>query len=338
MPLIHRQRTPDTANAAPELHPARRSMRKGWGRRNPPDMLTPHSRPLAAQRLRLRHPAVFWVFSVLLSGLTPLSVLAGSDNAPAASAAESICALLIGDTQQRQSECCGAPVNAALQELCSATLQPLAGSLKVDQKAWKTCAQDLATYRKDCGFVQQQLPPLPQSCRRLVDGQIAEGGRCQSSLSCADGLYCLGLSVGPTGVCAKPVKVGARCESAHDNLAGILNLNGLSEHRSCDGRCERGQCLAAGAAGASCQHSGQCQESLQCVQGQCQSAAPAAPGDQCDASHFCEFGSVCRDGHCQFRKPAGASCQTGLECAAFACTKAEGAESGTCAAVCPAGA
>lgn len=184
--------------------------------------------------------AVTFLFSALLSSLSSRSAIAGADKAPASARLEHLCGLLVGDTQQRQSQCCGAPVNAALQELCESTLQPLASSLKIDAKAWNVCARDLAAYRQDCAFVQQQLPPLPHSCRSLLNGQIAEGGRCQSRLSCADGLYCLGLSIGPTGVCARPVKVGARCESAHDNLAGILNLNGLPEHRSCTGRCVRG--------------------------------------------------------------------------------------------------
>lgn len=249
--------------------------------------------------------------------------------------ASAICELLVGTIQAKRATCCDQAGAADLLDLCNTTLKPIKRQLQLDASAWQRCASDLSAFTNDCAFVQQQLPPLPLSCRGIVQGTLPKGASCGSSLSCQDGLYCLGLSVGKSGVCSKPVAVGARCESAHDSLAGILGLNDLPEHRSCQGRCERGFCLATADQGGSCQHSGQCRESLQCVSGSCQVANPAAPGATCDASHFCEFGSTCQDGRCQFRKPGGASCRIGFECASFACEKAEGAELGVCAAVCP---
>jgi hypothetical protein len=272
----------------------------------------------------------FLLAALLVCGAPP-STAADADLAARA------CAALHTLPAERRQACCGGAAEN-LAAVCASALRAALerGAVRVDAGRVARCARDTRKSLSGCDWVSPLLPEPAPSCATLIDGTLARGAPCASSLECADGLYCRGAAPGVGGVCAPPARVGAACENPADNLAAFARGVGDPRHPSCEGLCMRGQCVARGAEGAACPSSALCAGGLHCIDGTCRARALPVAGEPCSAQKECGAGLVCTVGTCGPPKAGGASCKLPFECRSLACEKAPGAKRGTCAAVCPA--
>jgi hypothetical protein len=237
---------------------------------------------------------------------------------------------------QRRSACCsgGGPSKQAhqLADECTGILSAaIAGggvALRDDRLA--ACVAGLEAAHSTCEWVGPWSPPLPPSCREVVQGGLAEAARCRSNLECAPGLRCAG--VGPTdpGVCAPPAPDGARCNTAVDTLATYLRDDDLAAHPGCSGRCVRHRCQPALAEGAACNSNSACAAGLHCDGTTCVAGELAAAGQPC-ADGGCADG-LCMQHVCRAQNPTDSPCATDFECRG-ACLK-DPAGQGRCGPKC----
>lgn len=250
-------------------------------------------------------------------------------------AAAKLCATLHALPAERKQACCevssGSLVAVCTEELLAAMQR---GATKVDAKAVDVCAEASSSALQGCDWVGPLQPALPAACASLVEGSAATGAQCQSSLECADGLYCRGLSPLAPGICAAPAQVGARCEFPADNLAAYARAGDDRRHPSCAGVCLRGQCLAVAETGGSCRSNSGCAAGSTCSDGRCVVAAAPALGESCSMSAGCGGGAVCIANLCTAPKAGGDSCTLPFECRSLECRKTPGQEEGRCSDVC----
>jgi hypothetical protein len=289
-------------------------------------------------------PSRLSFFLPLVLGATAVA-MAGDDAARPARAdppasrgqavARRLCDALHTLPAKRKAECCGASV-ANLADVCSSevTASLRRGAVSVDGAAVERCAAETARALEGCGWVAPQPPPLPAACLGLVQGTLAAGASCRSSLECRDGLFCRGAGPTTPGTCARPAPARMRCEVPADNLASYVRAGDDPRHAACDGLCIKGECLPFAPAGASCTSSSGCVPGLHCFAGVCQDRELPKVGEACAARTSCGAGAFCQDGRCRPQKAAGEACTLSSECRALACVKAPGAAAGTCGEPC----
>jgi hypothetical protein len=246
-----------------------------------------------------------------------------------------LCDAVQGLPAKRKSACCGAaPVSLA--DACAKELRAslARGAVTIDAAAVDRCAAETAQQLEGCSWVTPLLPKPPQSCRNLIQGQLAAGRTCRSSLECRDGLFCRGTAPGKAGTCAAPVAVRARCDTPSDTLLTFTRNEGDPRHASCAGLCVKGQCLALAPAGGACTSSAFCQPGFSCIAGRCQDQPLPAIGESCAGNTSCGAGAYCQAGRCSAVKNAGEACVLPTECRALACQTAPGEKSGTCGEPC----
>lgn len=239
------------------------------------------------------------------------------------------CAALQALPAQRKQACCGTG-GGDLSAICTAELAAAVarGAVKLDRARVDACAAASATALDGCGWVGPLLPKPPVECATLVEGALAAGKQCRSSLECSDGLYCRGVTPGGTGTCAAPAEPGGRCENPADNLVSFTRAKDDPRHPVCRGACLKGQCLALIDEGGACPSSAACANGLHCKDGHCTRDALPKLGEACSASAECGDGSICAEGRCATPKDGGATCKLPFECRSLECSN------GTCADVC----
>ena len=251
--------------------------------------------------------------------------------------AKSVCDTLQALPEQRREACCHRSAGGSdLSTVCVRELQgALArGAVKLETGRAQACATATNTALDGCGWVGPLLPQPPAECGQLIDGTLAAGATCRSSLECGNGLHCKGVTPGGTGVCAEPTPVGKSCENPADNLVSLTRAKDDPRHPICAGACVKGLCLALIDEGASCPSTAACKAGLHCISGTCTKQALPKLGETCSAKAECGDGSVCSDGKCIKPKDGGESCKLPFECRSMACDKAAGAATGTCTDVC----
>jgi hypothetical protein len=294
----------------------------------------------------IRHRTARVPFLVLLVVLAPCVVAARPQAPPARKAsapqatapdpvARRLCDALHALPARRKAECCGASAES-LADLCASevTASLRRGAVTVDGAAVDRCGAETARDLEGCGWVAPQPPPLPAACRVLVQGTLAAGASCRSSLECREGLFCRGAGPETPGTCARPAPARTRCEVPADNLASYVRAGDDPRHPACDGLCIKGECLPFAPAGASCASSSGCVPGLHCVVGVCQDRELPKVGEACAGRTSCGAGAFCQDGRCRPQKAAGEACTLSSECRALACVKAKGATVGKCGEPC----
>jgi hypothetical protein len=285
------------------------------------------------------------VLVLVLAGPWPVgaSTPAGSSAAPKAVPAPAkedplarrVCDALHGLPSTRRQACCGGMASnlaAACADALTAAIRRRA--ITIQGARIDRCVSETERALAGCSWVTPLLPNLPAACAGIVAGTLKEGAACHSSLECVDGLYCRGVSAAQPGVCRPPAAPRSRCELPADNLAAYARAREDPRHASCEGRCERGQCLPFIPAGGACVSSALCVPGLHCMEGKCQAKPLPGIGDACSASNVCEAGAYCDAGKCEALKEAGAACRLPFECRALACEKTPGSRTGKCADAC----
>lgn len=238
---------------------------------------------------------------------------------------------------KRKSECCSGEGSSNLAPLCAQRLSASIrrGSVRVDSSAIDRCTQEAGSELEGCGWVNPTLPPLPEACKGLVQGTLPAGARCASSIECADGLHCKGVTPEASGVCSSPSPARTSCDVPADNLSTLLRARDDARHFECQGRCVKGQCLPVVEAGGACVSSATCASGLNCIAGHCEKKPLPKAGEPCPGKTACDTGAYCSpEGQCVALKGAGEACSQPFECRGLACAKAPGETSGKCGEPC----
>lgn len=248
--------------------------------------------------------------------------------------AERLCAAIHALPAARRNACCNTST-ASLAKLCVAHLSMALqrAAVTLDAAAVDRCAADTERELAGCGWVTPLLPKPAQSCAGLLQGTLPAGSACASSLECADGLYCRGLSANGPGQCSAPAAARAPCATPEDNLATFTASRDDPRHRECEGHCVRGRCLPFAEAGELCAARSSCRPGLNCLAGRCADRPMAAIGEPCTGGGDCAQG-FCQDGVCAAFKERGAPCRLPFECRGRVCEKAAGAAQGVCGDPC----
>jgi hypothetical protein len=249
--------------------------------------------------------------------------------------AQRVCEVLQALPSRRKQACCGG-AGSSLAAVCTSELSAALkrGAVAVDSARVEQCRTETGAELEGCGWVTPLMPKLADACAGIIDGTLAAGASCRSSLECGDGLHCRGVTPGSAGVCAVPGEPHSRCELPADNLASFARGQDDPRHPVCDGVCLKGQCLPFVAAGGECPSTAACAPGLNCLSGHCQAKALPVLGEACSAKAECAGDAVCADGRCSMPKDAGESCKLPFECRALACDRKPGAASGVCTDAC----
>lgn len=251
--------------------------------------------------------------------------------------AQRLCDALHTLPVKRKSECCAGEGSSNLAPLCAQGLSAAIrrGSVRLDVAGIDRCTQETRSELEGCGWVNPTLPPLPQACNGLVQGHLLAGARCESSVECADGLHCKGVSPVASGVCSTASAARTSCDVPADNLSTLLRARNDPRHPECQGRCVKGECLPVVEAGGACVSSSGCVSGLNCIAGHCENKPLPRAGEPCPGKTACDIGAYCSpDGRCVALKNAGEACSQPFECRGLACSKAPGETSGKCGEPC----
>src|SRR5262249_40368649 len=141
------------------------------------------------------------------------------------------------------------------------------------------------------------LRTMPASCDGIIKGTLAEGATCRSSLECAAGARCQGVSAVEMGTCMPPGPAGQSCNVAVDVLAGLPRPDGFGDvHPECAGYCLHRHCAPPLAASAACASDEMCPRGSHCIARRCSSAPLPGAGQPCEG--VCASGAVCVKGQC----------------------------------------
>ena len=238
--------------------------------------------------------------------------------------------------EQRRAECCASvrtgvvPVAACVRTLSYALAQH---AVTLDPAELEACEGAMKKATEGCDWVTPWATTIPLVCQGILKGKLASKERCRSSLECAAGLRCQGLSATDIGACGPPRPARMQCGVAIDTLAAYTRQDHVDrEHPECEGRCIRRQCDDAIALGAACQSDSQCGKN-RCVAGKCAEGSLPTLGAACPAG-ACAAGAGCVSGVCVAPKAEGAACGSSAECRGECVTEDAGA-AGTCAKRCP---
>jgi hypothetical protein len=250
--------------------------------------------------------------------------------------AERFCDAVYLLPERRRGECCGTQsgVAAGLGAQCVRAL-----TFALHQKALALapedvdrCAEAMTRTTSGCDWVTTFAVAMPPECDGVIRGALKEKAQCRSSLECAEGMHCLGLSTIDLGVCGPPKATRVSCDMAVDMLATFTRQDHLDRvHPECAGYCYRGHCAEAIAEGGACSHDRACAPGW-CSSGKCTRAPRPAMGEACGDA--CAPGARCVKGKCAAPKAERADCEVNEECRG-ACVHGDGGAAGTCKQSCP---
>jgi hypothetical protein len=250
--------------------------------------------------------------------------------------AQRYCDAVLALPERRRGECCGAPsgVAAAIASQCVRTLTFALGqhALTLAPADVDRCVEAVTKATSGCDWVTPSSTAVPSECDGILKGARAEKAQCRSSLECAEGMRCLGLSTIDTGTCGPPKATNSQCNLAVDTLAAFTRQDHLERtHPECEGFCARNRCEAAVTPGGPCNSDVACGHG-RCASGKCASAPPPIAGEAC--TETCAAGARCLKGKCTTPKAEGDGCEADAECRGT-CVRADGGTAGTCAKSCP---
>ncbi len=238
--------------------------------------------------------------------------------------------------EKRKSECCTgarvgtAPVDACVRTLSYALAQHAVTLAPADLDR---CAEAMKAATSGCDWVTPFAISIPPACVGILNGTLAARAPCRSSLECAAGLRCQGLSAVDLGACGAPRAARFQCGVGIDTLAAYTRQDNVDrDHPECEGRCTRGGCEDAFALGAECKSDSQCGKNL-CLAGKCAAGALPALGAACPAG-VCAPGAGCVNAVCVAPKAEGAACGSSAECRGE-CVLGDAGPAGTCTMRCP---
>ena len=253
--------------------------------------------------------------------------------------AAKLCDALFALPARRRAACCGGEVARGLVDEC---LRNVSGALAtngitLDEAAVDRCAAAYAHTLEGCDWVTPfgRTPATPPACRGLAKGSRRTGAACRSSLECAEGLRCHGVSPTTVGRCGPPRERGA-CNVGADVLATYLRDDDSdAEHRECAGACVSRRCEPLAKLGEACKSNDICGPTAHCEDGRCAQGAWGRAGSPCLGGR-CAPGLQCVAGKCAEPKHDGDLCDGDAECRG-ACVREPGASSGKCEKSCTAG-
>ena len=262
-----------------------------------------------------------------------------ADAGPAEPVAERYCGAVHKLAATRIAACCDGKSLPAIDLIQSQCVNTLSydlrnGSVKIDPAALDACvaAQEKAT--QGCDWVDSYTTPITPACSTILVGALAEGATCRSSLECAEGSRCLGLSTLDLGKCGPPKEKGQRCNSAVDVLASFARQDDVDRrHPECAGYCNRFQCADLVGLGEECKSPSSCGKN-RCVGGKCvEGTSSPAVGERCPEG-MCAAGARCLKGTCAAPKAESDKCSDDAECRG-SCVREDGGASGKCEKRCP---
>src|SRR5262249_2382350 len=137
---------------------------------------------------------------------------------------------------ERRAACCDGRRLPSFAGECARVLSFAVKSkaVTVSEAGIDGCRSAVEKAHEGCDWVTPLPLRTPDACQHLVRGTLAEKPRCRSTLECADGLICAGVSPTTIGVCAKPAKIGAICGTGVDPLASmVLSRTEDDKHAAC---------------------------------------------------------------------------------------------------------
>jgi hypothetical protein len=265
-----------------------------------------------------------------------------ADAGPPDPLAQRLCDALHREPEQRQAACCTTPAAGAagiFDSQCTRVLTAAVHSHAVSlaEEEVSRCVDAMTRATSRCDWVVPGagagVAPLPVECEGAIHGTLRAKARCRSSLECAEGLQCQGLSSIDVGTCAPPKPSGQICDAANDMLAVFTRQSHLGiAHPECAGYCRVRQCKDALIAGAACKADMECGHG-RCETGKCVETRAPAVGEPCVTA--CADGARCVKGVCAPPKAEGSTCDSDPECRG-ACVRPDGGAAGMCAKSCPA--
>jgi hypothetical protein len=257
------------------------------------------------------------------------------DNSPPEPLAERMCDAVHVLPAKRRAECCASDPGFTPRGECVRTLSSAIRSKAVtlDPADVDRCAQAMAKELEGCGWVNPSPPSAAAACDGIIRGQLKESAVCRSSLECAEGLGCLGLSATQVGRCGPPKPARALCNIGIDTLAAFTRQDRFEDaHPDCAGYCIQRRCQDAVAVGGECKTHTECGAKRSCVKGKCSSAPLPAAGQPC-AAGLCALGARCVKDVCTAPKGEGEACDSDLECRG-GCERPDGGTTGACGKRC----
>ena len=258
------------------------------------------------------------------------------DAGPPDPLAQRFCDAIYALPARRAGECCGtaSSVGEAFAGQCvrALTYAMATHAVRLAPAGVDACVAAITKETVGCDWVTLKLSvPMPPACEGILEGQLHEKAPCRSSLECAAGLRCQGLSSIDLGVCAAPKPVGQECNLAVDMLASFTRQDHYARaHPECEGYCSGMRCQAAVPEGGACKADAQCGK-LRCEGGKCTAAPLPGSGEACSAE--CADGLRCIGGKCAAPRAEGAACKSDVECRGQ-CVRGDGGAGGTCTKTC----
>jgi hypothetical protein len=250
--------------------------------------------------------------------------------------ADRLCSTVHGIPLRRKAECCGGQAPEGLTPEC-ARLVSIAlknEAITIDPSRVDACREAMTKSLEGCDWVRPTSTPIPEPCRGLIQGKIAQGKPCRSMLECARGTFCAGLGPTQPGVCRAPLADGLPCGGSADTLAAFSAQDPEADHPSCTGICYLKRCAARTKEGESCVSSKQCASGLVCMGGHCTKGSLPIAGKACDGE--CAEGARCKSGTCIALAGTNESCEVLFDCKAGGCVKPAGVATGKCGMQCTA--
>ncbi len=258
------------------------------------------------------------------------------DAGPPNPLAQQYCDAIAGEPERAKASCCGTS-SAATMLIVGQCVRTLTAALATKAVTLapadvQRCADAVKQATTGCDWVTPTALAMPPVCEGIIKGTAALHAECRSSLECAAGLRCQGLSSIDVGKCEGPKATRAPCNLASDMLASFTRQDTLARtHPECAGYCVGRTCKDATPVGDECASDVQCGRGF-CVAGKCSAAAPPSLGSSCTGG--CSYGLACVDGKCVAKRAEGAACDANGECRG-ACVRPDGGTSGTCSKTCP---
>jgi len=257
------------------------------------------------------------------------------DNSPPDPVAQRLCDAVHKLPTARRAECCASSPGLTPITECVRTLSYAIRSkaLTLDAADVERCEQAMAKDLEGCGWVGPSPPAVPAACDGILRGQLKESALCRSSLECADGFVCQGLSATSPGACRPPRAARSACGTGIDTLATFTRQNRYEEsHPECAGYCLRRVCQDTVALGDACKTGAECGPKRHCSNAKCSDAPLPEAGKPC-ADGACADGARCVKGVCAAPKGEGEACESDHECRG-GCERSDGGTIGKCAKRC----
>lgn len=268
-------------------------------------------------------------------------------SAPAVPLAEKLCDGLSTAPEKKRSTCCKTTPAVVITGECTRALSAAIrhNAIALDAKAVDACLAAFDRTLEGCDWVGPFPPGPPPECQGILEGKLAAGTKCRSSLECSGDKRCVGLGPTTVGRCAPGAPEGESCGGTVDALAGFTRQNDVDKrHPECEDRCIKHKCSPPVAENGACLISSDCQDGMQCLVGtgvapktgvplrKCVAGkAPAKDGEPCPGG-ACEGSLQCIRGKCAARKAGGEACADDFECRG-GCLK-DGGTKGTCGPRC----